>query len=332
MEDCLLCPYSIKEQHVILKNVYKRFFFLFLFLFLGLGCSDNNNESIKNINQDQASANIEYSVSFTDQMGNKNFNLRPTKVASFSPEITEIIFELGHGAKLVAVDSNSNYPSSTNSLPKLGFMNINTESIVQYDPDLIILTAGFEDIASKLESLNYQVVFIDAPKNLAGLWANINILGRIFESEDASNKLIDSLQEKFSNAMNLVSSIEDQDKKSVFLEIDPTLYTVSSDSLIGHLLDLANVINIAGSVEGSYPQISLEFIIDKNPSVILLNDTQYGNSVADTLNRDGWSNIDAIKSKKVFALNADWVSRAGPRTINGLKQIIEFVYGVKSLE
>jgi len=128
------------------------------------------------------------------------------------------------------------------------------------------------------------------------------------------------------------SEIKEEDKQSVFLEIDPTLYTVSSNSLIGHLLDLANVINIAGDVEGSYPQISLEFIVDKNPSIILLNDTQYGNSIQDTLNRDGWSNIEAIKSKKVFALNADWVSRAGPRTIKGLEQIITFVYGVKLLE
>ena len=63
-----------------------------------------------------------------------------------------------------------------------------------------------------------------------------------------------------------------------------------------------------------------------------MNDTQYGNSIQDTLNRDGWSNIEAIKSKKVFALNADWVSRAGPRTIKGLEQIITFVYGVKLLE
>tara|TARA_A100001037_G_C15054919_1_gene591876 strand:- start:40 stop:990 length:951 start_codon:yes stop_codon:yes gene_type:complete len=316
---------------MFLKKVCNQLFLLFLSSIFILSCADNS-ASLDKMSLNKNVPNLEYSVSFTDQMGNKNFSLRPTKVASFSPEITEIIFELGHGNKLVAVDSNSNFPPATSSLPKLGFMNINTESIVQYEPDLIILTAGFEDIAKKLESLDYQVAFIDAPKNLNGLWDNINILGKIFESEDTASQLADSLQQKFDNVAKAVSEIKEEDKQSVFLEIDPTLYTVSSNSLIGHLLDLANVINIAGDVEGSYPQISLEFIVDKNPSIILLNDTQYGNSIQDTLNRDGWSNIEAIKSKKVFALNADWVSRAGPRTIKGLEQIISFVYGVKLLE
>ena len=314
------------------KIIYNNFFIFFLSFFFILGCGDNNSESSKNINSSQNNANVEYSVSFSDQMGDKNFNARPTKVASFSPEITEIIYELGHGGKLVAVDSNSNYPSSTDNLPKLGFMSINTESIVQYEPDLIILTAGFEDIAKRLESLNYQVAFIDAPKDLNGLWNNISILGKIFESSDVAENLISTLQEKFDNAVNSVSNIKEQDKQTVFLEIDPTLYTVSGNSLIGHLLDLANVINIAKDVEGSYPQVSLEFIVDKNPSIILLNDTQYGNSIQDTLNRDGWSNIEAIISKKVFALESDWVSRAGPRTIKGLEQIIDLVYGVKTSE
>ena len=95
---------------------------------------------------------------------------------------------------------------------------------------------------------------------------------KIFESEDVAENLISSLQKKFDNAVNLVSNIKEQEKQTVFLEIDPTLYTVSGNSLIGHLLDLANVINIAKDVEGGYPQVSLEFIIDKIfPFIFFLN-------------------------------------------------------------
>jgi iron complex transport system substrate-binding protein len=206
-------------------------------------------------------------------------------------------------------------------------MSINAESIIQYEPNLIILTAGFEDVAQKLDDLGYQVVFLDAPKSIDGLYENINILGRILKQKSASDNLIARLQSQVQEAVSKVSQLESIDKRSVFLEIDPALYTVSDDSLIGHLLGLANVKNIAGSVKGSYPQLTLEFIVDSNPDIILLADIDSGGSVENTLARNGWKNINALKNKQVFALEADWISRAGPRFILGLQQIISLVYG-----
>ena len=72
------------------KIIYNKFFIFFLSFFFILGCGDNNSESSKNINSSQNNADVEYSVSFSDQMGDKNFNARPTKVASFSPEVREV--------------------------------------------------------------------------------------------------------------------------------------------------------------------------------------------------------------------------------------------------
>ena len=197
---------------------------------------------------------------------------------------------------------------------------------------MIILTAGFEDVAQKLDDLGYQVVFLDAPKNIDGLYRNINILGRILKQESASENLITQLRSQVQEAVSKVSQLEDVDKRSVFLEIDPTLYTVSNNSLIGHLLGLANVVNIAGSVNGSYPQLTLEFIIDSDPDIILLADTDFGGSVENTLVRNGWGNLSAVKNKQIFAIEADWISRAGPRFILGLRQIISLVYGFEFID
>ena len=305
---------------IFIRNIFFNYFSLSALVLLSfiaiIACGSNEN-STKMLTQLDSS----YSVSFTDEMGMKTFVEAPERIASFSPEITEIIYSLGSGNKMIATNDSSDYPFETDALPKLGFMSINAESIIQYEPNLIILTAGFEDVAQKLDDLGYQVVFLDAPKNIDGLYRNINILGRILKQESASENLITQLRSQVQEAVSKVSQLEDVDKRSVFLEIDPTLYTVSNNSLIGHLLGLANVVNIAGSVNGSYPQLTLEFIIDSDPDIILLADTDFGGSVENTLVRNGWGNLSAVKNKQIFAIEADWISRAGPRFILGLRQI-----------
>jgi iron complex transport system substrate-binding protein len=306
----------------IIVNYFSLLALITLLFITIIACRDSGN-STKTLTQLDSS----YSVSFTDEMGMKTFIEEPEKIVSFSPEITEIIYALGTGDKMIAANESSDYPFETDALPKLGFMSINAESIIQYEPNLIILTAGFEDVAQKLDDLGYQVVFLDAPKSIDGLYENINILGRILKQKSASDNLIARLQSQVQEAVSKVSQLESIDKRSVFLEIDPALYTVSDDSLIGHLLGLANVKNIAGSVKGSYPQLTLEFIVDSNPDIILLADIDSGGSVENTLARNGWKNINALKNKQVFALEADWISRAGPRFILGLQQIISLVYG-----
>ena len=316
---------------IFIRNIFFNYFSLSALVLLSfiaiIACGSNEN-STKMLTQLDSS----YSVSFTDEMGMKTFVEAPERIASFSPEITEIIYSLGSGNKMIAINDSSDYPFETDALPKLGFMSINAESIIQYEPNLIILTAGFEDVAQKLDDLGYQVVFLDAPKNIDGLYRNINILGRILKQESASENLITQLRSQVQEAVSKVSQLEDVDKRSVFLEIDPTLYTVSNNSLIGHLLGLANVVNIAGSVNGSYPQLTLEFIIDSDPDIILLADTDFGGSVENTLVRNGWGNLSAVKNKQIFAIEADWISRAGPRFILGLRQIISLVYGFEFID
>ena len=321
--------------HIVFNSSIKNNFFasfasfasMVLLCTIMISCTSNSNDA-KVAKQVDSS----YSVSFTDEIGIKTFIETPKKIASFSPEITEIIFALGSGDKVIAVNDSSDYPIETEALPKLGFMSINAESIIQYEPNLIVLTAGFEDVAQKLDDLGYQVLFLDSPKNIDGLYRNINILGRILKQESASENLITQLQSQVQEAVSKVRQLGDSDKRSVFLEIDPTLYTVSDDSLIGHLLGLANVVNIAGSVDGSYPQLTLEFIIDSDPDIILLADTDFGGSVESTLARNGWGNLSAVKNKQIFAIEADWISRAGPRFILGLKQIISLVYGFEFID
>jgi iron complex transport system substrate-binding protein len=270
-----------------------------------------------------------YGVSFSDQMGDKSFTNFPSRIASFSPEITEIIYALGSGGQIVAINDSSDYPLETAFLPKRGFMNINVESIIKYDPNLIILTAGFEEVAHKLIGLGYQVIFFDAPKNITQLYDNIITMGKILDNHDGSEALVADLQSQMNKTLLEVSKVKVQDKKTLFLEIDPMLYTASDNSFIGSLLKLANVTNIAASVAGSFPQVSLEFIIDSNPDIILLADTDFGTSVENVLQRDTWKNITAVKNKNIYAIEADWISRAGPRFILGLQQIISLVYEIE---
>ena len=124
-----------------------------------------------------------------------------------------------------------------------------------------------------------------------------------------------------------MSAAPDLSGVSYFHELDPTLYTVSSSSFIGEIYGLFGMKSIADAAPGgdAFPQLSEEFVVDANPDVILLADAQCcGVTPESVAQRPGWAEVRAVQQNQVFVLNADIVSRWGPRVVDFVESISSY--------
>ena len=282
--------------------------------------------SVATVDSNLNDRNASFPKTITDLTGN-SFVLDgiPKNVVSISPAATEILFAIGAGDSVIAVDSYSNFPAETESLPKLGFQDANTEVIVSYGADLVITTGGHEELTQQLKTLGITTVLLDGAVSIDGIYLHISLLGEIMGLENNAEVIITNMKKQIGAIENMLEDVENG--PSVFYELDPGLWTVSSDSFIGELLNILKLRNIAADSATSYPQMNLESIIAENPDVILLADFQYGETSESVKTRPGWEVITAVKSDRILEIrDGDIVSRPGPRVGNGLELIGKLIY------
>jgi iron complex transport system substrate-binding protein len=256
----------------------------------------------------------------------------PTRIISLSPSATEILYAIGSGKQVIAVDDLSNYPSEA-PITKLSAFNPNVEALLNYKPDLIILNADATkalEVKAALEKLKVKVFLESAPSSPREAYLEIAALGRATGKLSGAQKVISEMKSKISAA---IKSGKTTKKITFFHELDNTLYTATSDTFIGKVYKDFNLVNIADPAakadSAGYPQLQSEYVIKSNPKIIFLADAQYGESLATLTKRAGWNGISAIKNKNVVALPEDIPSRWGPRLVDFYEFIATAISKVK---
>ena len=256
----------------------------------------------------------------------------PKRIISLSPSATEILYAIGSGKQVIAVDDLSNYPSEA-PVTKLSAFNPNVEALLNYKPDLIILNADATkalEVKAALEKLKIKVFLERAPKTLREAYLEITALGRATGKISGAQSVVSGMKRKIAAA---VKSGRTSKKISFFHELDNSLYTATSDTFIGKVYKDFNLINIADPAatadSAGYPQLQSEFVIKSNPKIVFLADAQYGESLATLTKRPGWSGIAAIKNQNVVSLPDDIPSRWGPRLVDFYQFIADAIAKVK---
>ena len=256
----------------------------------------------------------------------------PTRIISLSPSATEILYAIGSGKQVIAVDDLSNYPSEA-PITKLSAFNPNVEALLNYKPDLIILNADATkalEVKAALEKLKVKVFLESAPSSPREAYLEIAALGRATGKLSGAQKVISEMKSKISAA---IKSGKTTKKITFFHELDNTLYTATSDTFIGKVYKDFNLVNIADPAakadSAGYPQLQSEYVIKSNPKIIFLADAQYGESLATLSKRAGWNGISAVKNKNVVALPEDIPSRWGPRLVDFYEFIATAISKVK---
>jgi iron complex transport system substrate-binding protein len=264
--------------------------------------------------------------------GRVHLKSRPKAIVSLSPTATEMLYSIGAGGQVKAVDSDSNYPANAPHT-KLSAYQPNVEAIAAYRPDLVIISNNIGGIAAKLAALSIPVLQLPAATNVTGVYLEFAQLGAV------TGHVAQAEMEDFrlrADINQIVSSEPHHTAPLTYyyeLSVNP-YYSVTDSTFIGNLLSLLGMKSIADTATGAaaaggYPSLSSEFILKANPDYIILSDSgaSGGQSPAAVTARPGWTVLTAVKSKHIIVLNADIASRWGPRIVDLLQTVAA---GIKS--
>ena len=292
-------------------------------LLLGASCGSSTGSNQVAISANQETATTEAVTTTTEAVDETTTTEVmepefPEAIISLSPTATEILFAIGAGGQVVAVDEYSTYPEEAPTTDLSGFTP-NIEAIAEYEPDLVVISYDPGDLVVGLELLDIDVVMQGTALSVEDTYSQITELGELTGHSEEAQELSDSISADLASlAENPVGT-----GLTYFHEVDATLYTATSSTFIGQLYALLGLENIADPADEQgwgYPQLSPEYIVSANPDLIFLADAIYGESLDTLMERPGWSEITAVQNYAVIELD-ETSGRWGPR-------IVDFLTGI----
>jgi iron complex transport system substrate-binding protein len=295
-------------------------------LLLLISCGDPGSPEAGPSSPTAGTADVEYPITIDTQSGPVTMDRRPVRIVSLSPTATEMLFAIGAGEQVVAVDDQSNHPDDAPTTDLSGY-EPNVEAIASYEPDLVVFASEPGDLGTSLGSLGVPALSQPAAANLRDVYRQIEQLGVLTDHVPESRELTDRMK---ADIDSLVAEVNDTGEPLTFYhELDDTYYSVTSSTFIGQLYSMVGLENIADQAKGAgggYPQLSGEYIIDADPDLIFLADTKCcGQSPATVAKRPGWNRIEAVEQDGVIPLDDDVASRWGPRVVDYLRVIARSV-------
>src|SRR5581483_2552340 len=247
---------------------------------------------------------------------------RPKAFVSLSPTATEMLYAIGAGGQVKAVDKNSDYPA-TAPRTKLDSLQLNTEAVAAYQPDLVVAAGLTAAQTKQLQTLHIPVLDEPAAVDLNQSYQEFTQLGQVTGHRDGAAKTVATMKREIAAIVRATP----KQHATYYYELDQTYYSVTSATFIGRTLHLLGLTSIADAAKGAaaaggYPQLSAEFILKANPTYVFLADTRCcKQSVTTVGRRAGWSTLGAVRAGRVVPLDDDIASRWGPRIVDLLRTV-----------
>jgi iron complex transport system substrate-binding protein len=282
-------------------------------LFLLAACGTPYAPTLASAGSPPAAATAAFPVTVSDfQARTVTVAKRPERIVSVGPSITEFLFALGAGPRLVGVDDFSDEPAAAKAIEKVGGIKVNCEKIVALKPDLVLSVKFSDGTIEKLTSAGLLVVVVD-PQTAGDVARTATLVGRAVGAEGET--LANDIQKKVGDVRAKTAAATA--KPRVYHEIDasdPTkIFTVGPGSFINDLIEIAGGVNIAATATTAYPQLSAEEILRADPEVIVLAAADYSAKPDEVAARAGWSAITAVKNKRFGTIAPNLINRPGPR-------------------
>ena len=270
----------------------------------------------------------EFPMTITDNLNREVTILKqPERIISLAPANTEILFALELGEKVVGVTNICNYPPQVQQKENIGdYDNPNLEKIIELEPDLILASHGNpRELIDQLEELNYTVVGLNS-KNVDDIISSISMVGKITDNVIEAAKLTEEMEARIEAVLSETSSLVENNRPRVLYVVwYKPLWTAGSGTFIDELIQKAGGINIAGDIAG-WPQMNLEIVLEKNPQVVILGEGHPGGLVETVKNEEVLWKTDAFEYKQIYIIDADIVSRTGPRIVDALEEMARIIH------
>ena len=248
----------------------------------------------------------------------------PQRIVTFAPSMTEIVFALGQGDRVVGVSGRfDDYPAAAKDVQEVGGagdfgVDPNIEEVVSLEPDLFLTISGGEQWKQRLRDLGIPVVTLDAT-DFPDLLDDIRAVGDLIGATEAAARLTEDMQGR---ADEVATSVEQAGGPvTCFFEVYyPPLTTLGPDTYIFDLLERAGCEPVTAAAKSDYPTWSVEKLVAESPDVYLTT-PESAKSIRAVAARPGFDAISAVTSGRVLLVDSDLVTRAGPRAIDGLEQL-----------
>lgn len=260
----------------------------------------------------------------TDDLGRSvKLPMRTERAVSLAPSLTEAIFAAGAGDRLIGDTTYCNYPPEAQAIAKVGDTQTpNIEAIVALKPQVVFVTT-----ASQLESFTRTLdeqgiaVFVTNPKSMDDVVRNLRQFGDIFGTLEQAEKTSASLNQRIAEQRRTADELASHPR--VFLQIsNEPLFTIGKDSFLNQVIEYAGGKSVTRDVATAFPKLSKETALALNPEVIILSDSD-DNREPNAV----FSNSPAVRNGRVYRINADIISRPGPRLVDAMEEISRDIRG-----
>jgi iron complex transport system substrate-binding protein len=275
----------------------------------------------------QTGAPVAFPVTVDAGNGAVTIDQQPTSIVSLSPTATEMLFAIGAGGEVTAVDKNSDYPAGAPHTD-LDPYQLNTEAVANYRPDLIISSGLTPSQLKQLTALHVPVLDEPAAQNLAGTYEQLVQLGEATGHQTQAAAEVAKVKQQVGQVSKTVAA---SGAHTYYYELDQTYYSVTSSTFVGSVLKLLGLTSIADAAKGAassggYPQLNQEYILKANPDYVFLADTKCCDQTPHTVaQRPGWSTMSAVQNDRIVPLDDDIASRWGPRIVELMKTVAQAI-------
>ena len=248
------------------------------------------------------------------------------RIVSLAPSITETLFAVGAADQVVGVTDYCNYPESAKKKTRVGgVVNPSVEAIISLQPDLIILSmeGNVREDFNKLLSFGIPV-FVTNPRSLSGIHKSISDIGTLAGHSQEASRLVQAMQTR---EASVTKEVPPRSKRILFIVSLQPLIVVGGNSFLAELLGRAGGLNVAATSPSTYPTYSRESVVKENPEVLFVMSDVVADVDQLVTFYPEWRGIGAVRKGNVHRIDADIVSRPGPRAVDGLEILFHFLHG-----
>jgi iron complex transport system substrate-binding protein len=268
-----------------------------------------------------------FPVEVSDFNGAVTIEAMPERIVSLSSTGTEMLFAIGAGEQVVAVDEFSTYPPEAPITDLSGFTP-NLEAIVGYEPDLVVISFDPGELVSGLEAVGVPALLLPTAMSLEDSYTQLEVLGAATGHVGKAAEVVAQMQ---ADIDEIVATTTIPAGVTFYHEVDATLFSASSNSFLGQIYGLLGMTNIAdeADIDGNgFPQLASEYIVSQDPDIIYLADVDFGVTPESLSGRPGWAEMTAVQSGAIVPLEAYLASNWGPRVVGLLELIAASVSGL----
>lgn len=251
-------------------------------------------------------------------------NQEPQRIISVAPNITELLFALHKGAKLVGRTDYCDYPPQARQIPSVGsVLEPSLEKLVALQPDLVIASTHFKkELVAKLEAVGIKVAVLYGPESLDGVYSTVAKVGEAVNARREAAGLVRGMQQRIARVTSQVAVLKHPKVYYVVGFGKAGDYTAGAGTFIGEMLELAGGVNVARDSRGWL--YSREKLVEKNPDLIICS--KYHETRQMLQNTPGYRDLPAVKAGRLVEIDNNLLDRQGPRIAEGLETLARLMH------